>query len=284
MVAPSLLPELTPSLSIDLQPKDLEEMYRQLLDLTRARDWRAVVTLAAQILAKDPNFRDVSAILASASNELRFGRTDTSVEMQVKGLVDQAEGAITSGRLMEGVAILHQALRLDPDDLLARNKLDQTKTRLAEQEAARRLQRRLDNLYTLAQSKIRGGDYRWAHHILTEIIEADPQYRDAPALMETVVEKLDLKPKTQSPAAQVAELRDQAEQAIAQEHWSDAVRYYEQLLQLEPDLAGIGERLDVARQKARLVSLNAEVARLAAEGRFEDAIQKLEEIKKLSVS
>lgn len=283
IIAPSLVSEPVASISMDLQPQDLESMYRRLLDLTRARDWRAVVTLAAQILARDPNFRDVSAILASASNELRFGRSDTSVEMQVKGLVSQAETAAASGRLMEAVAILQQALRLDPDDLTARMRLEETKARIADQEARRRLQRRLENLYTLAQSKIRAGDYRWAHHILTEILEADPHYRDAPALLESVAQHLDLKPKVQSRAAEIASLREQAERAMAAERWVDAVGLFEQILEIEPSVTDIGDRLEYARQQARIVSLNAEVARLAAEGRFEDAIQKLEEIKRLSV-
>jgi serine/threonine protein kinase len=284
ILAPSLIHEtVTPPASVDLQPQDLEEMYRQLLDLTRARDWRAVVTLAAQILAKDPNFRDVSAILASASNELRFGRSDSSVEMQVKGLVSQADTAVARGRYMEAIAILQQALRMDPDDPIARVRLEETKARITEQEAMRRLHRRLENLYSLAQSKIRAGDFRWAHHILTEILDSDPHYRDAPALMETVAEHLELKPKVLTPAAQVAALKDQAEQAIVHERWQEAVGYYEQLLKLEPGLAGVTDRLEYARHQARIISLNAEVARLAAEGRFEDAIQKLEEIKKLSV-
>ncbi len=282
ILAPSLVVEPAVSASLELQPKDLEEMYRQLLDLTRARDWRAVVTLAAQILAKDPNFRDVSAILSSASNELRFGRSDSSVEMQVQGLIAQADTAITTGRLMEAVAILQQALRMDPDDPVARAKLDETKARLAEQEAARRLQRRLENLYTLAQSKLKSGDLRWAHHILKEIVDADAQFRDAAALLASVEERLDNKPKLLTQAAQVASLREEAERAMAQERWHDAVNFWEQLIELEPGIAGVSDRLTYARQQARIVSLNAEVARLAADGRFEDAIQKLEEIKKLS--
>jgi serine/threonine protein kinase len=284
ILAPSLIPEMAPSLSIDLSPRDLEEMYRQLLDLTRARDWRAVVTLAAQILAKDPNFRDVSAILSSASNELRFGRTDSSVEVQVKGLVSQAETSVASGRLMEAVAILQQALRMDPDDAAARTSLETTKAKLAEQETVRRLNRRLENLYTLAQSKIKAADYRWAHHILTEILEADANYRDAASLMEDVNAKLDTRPKYSTPAAQMSALRQEAEAAMAGEHWQEAVSLWEQILELEPNVAGVSDKVELSRQRARIAALNAEVARLAAEGRFEDAIQKLEEIKKLSVS
>ncbi len=284
MVAPSLVPDISiaVSSSIELQPRDLEEMYRQLLELTRARDWRAVVTTAAQILAKDPNFRDVSAILSSASNELRFGRSDSSVEMQVQGLVSQADAAITTGRLMEAVAILQQALRMDPDDQLARSKLDETKSRLGEQETARRLQRRLENLYTLAQSKLKGGDTRWAHHILKEIVDADAQFRDAAALLASLEERMDSKPKVMTQSAQVTLLREEAERAMTQERWIDAVNFWEQLVELEPGVSGVSDRLTYARQQARIVTLNAEVARLAADGRFEDAIQKLEEIKKLS--
>jgi serine/threonine protein kinase len=284
MMGPSLFGDnsVAVSSSIELQPRDLEEMYRQLLDLTRARDWRAVVTMAAQILAKDPNFRDVSAILSSASNELRFGRSDSSVEVQVHGLVMQADTAIASGRLMEAVAVLQQALRMDPDDPIARSKLDETKSRLGEQEATRRLQRRLENLYTLAQSKLKGGDTRWALHILKEIVAADPHFRDAAALLASVEERIGNRPKRMTHAAEIASLREEAERAMTEERWIDAVNFWEQIVELEPGITGVSDQLAHARHQARIASLNAEVARLAADGRFEAAIQKLEEIKKLS--
>jgi hypothetical protein len=48
-----------------------------------------------------------------------------------------------------------------------------------------------------------------------------------------------------------------------------------------PDLAGVADRLALARRHAVVTALNAEVAKLAAEGRLQDAIQKIEEIKRL---
>jgi hypothetical protein len=71
----------------------------------------------------DPNFRDVSAILASASNELRFGRSTTSNEIEMESLVVQAEGAMKAGHLMEAATMLQQALRNNPDDAQARDRL-----------------------------------------------------------------------------------------------------------------------------------------------------------------
>jgi tetratricopeptide (TPR) repeat protein len=69
---------------------------------------------------------------------------------------------------------------------------------------------------------------------------------------------------------------------MAQNRWSEAVEAYEEILRLEPNFAGIKERLEEARHQATVTTLNAEVAKLAAEGHLEEAIKKLEEIKKLT--
>jgi len=260
---------------------DLEAMYRDLLILTRSRNWRAVVALAAQILAVDPNYRDVSAILSSASNELRFGRSDSSVDLQLQNLMRDVNVAISSGRLMEAASTLQQILGTSANDPAARAKLDEVNRLLAEQESQRRRQARLDQLYTLAQSKIRAGDFRWADHILEEIAGIDATYLDVPQLMERVKAEVGTQAQKETPAARVGAVRTQAEAAMAEQRWEDAVRLWEELQGLAPDQAGIEERLGRARRHAAVTALNAEVARLAADGKLDEAIKKLEEIKKL---
>lgn len=266
--------------SVATPPQDLESMYRQLLELTRSEDWRGAVNIAAQILARDSNYRDVSAILASASNELRFGRSTTSVEIQMRDLISRAEGLISSGRLMEAAASLQQVLRADPNDTTARARLDEVNKRMAEQETQRRRHSRLEQLYSLAQSKVRASDWRWAHHILEEISAIDPTYRDVPALFAQAQENLKMHEVDVTPTG-VANLRDQAEAAMANLQWDQAVRFWEEVLRSEPSLAGVAERLETARQQAALTNLNAEAAQLAADGRWEEAIQKLEQIKQI---
>jgi hypothetical protein len=60
------------------------------------------------------------------------------------------------------------------------------------------------------------------------------------------------------------------------------VGLFEQVLSIEPQLDGIEERLEIARHQASVASLNAEVAQLVGEGRFEEAILKMEEFKQLA--
>ena len=261
---------------------DLDTMYNQLLMLTRQRNWRAAVNLAAQILARDPNFRDVSAILSSASNELRFGRTTGSIELQLQDLLGQAEVAIADGRLMEAASMLQQILRTSPNDNYARTRLEVVNSLLAEQETLRRRVSRLDQLYGLAQSKIRSGDWRWANNILEEMASLDPSYRDVSDLLAMAKEALREADEQQDPEQSVHSLRESAEAAMVEERWSDAVRYWEAVLRLEPNLSGIAEQLEIAQNQATLAALSAEAAKLAVDGRFEDAIQKLEEIKQLT--
>lgn len=276
-----------PSQPSAVAPQDLEAMYQKLLGLTRAQDWRAVVSLAAEILARDANFRDVSTILSSASNELRFGRGDTSVNLQMQSLMEEANGAIAGGRLMEAAAVLQQILRTAPNDPTARARLQEVNRRLSHQEAERRQQRRLEQLYDLAQSKIRSSDWQWAHHILQEMSTLDASYRDVPELLArakaaTGARAAEGSGPDATPASQIVKLRDEAEAAMAQERWADAVGLWEAVLAREPGLAGVAERLTTARHHATITSLNAEVARLAAEGKWDEAIQTLEEVKKIT--
>jgi len=263
-------------------PMDLDSLYQQLLNLTRARDWRGAVSLAAQILARDANYRDVSAILSSASNELRFGRGSTSVQLEFQNMMAEVDIAIQGGRLMEAAALLQQLLRTSPSEASARSKLEQVNRMMGDVETQRRRLARLDQLYQLAQTKIAADDTRWALHILEEVAAMDRNYRDVSELIEQVKSTIDPQDHTIAPATQVTSLREVAEMAMAQNRWADAVSAYEEVIKLEPNLAGIRERLETARHQANVTSMNAEVARLAAEGNLEEAIKKLEEIKNLT--
>ena len=262
------------------QPLDAEAMYGHLLDLTRLENWRGAVALAAQILAQDPNYRDVNVILASASNELRYGRSTTSVDMQVRDLTGQAQMAIATGRLVESATMLEQILRIAPNEAHARALLEDVNERLAAEAAERQRATRLDRLYALAQSKMRSADWRWANHILEEIVAVEAEYRDVPELIVKVRAEIDDDDYNLGPK-RVATLRDQAETAMAEERWADAVTGWEQVLELEPGLAGVRESLEIARHHATLVALNAHAAELAASGRWEEAIEKIEETKML---
>jgi serine/threonine protein kinase len=265
------------------QSMDVESMYRQLLDMTRLEDWRNAVGLAAQILSREPNYRDVNVILASASNELRYGRSNTSVDMQVRDLTGQAQMAIATGRLMEAASMLEQILRVAPNEEHARGLLEDVNERLAAEAAERQRANRLDRLYILALGKVRAEDWRWANHILEEIVAIDPEYRDVPELIVKVRSAMgdddyNLGPK------RIATLRDQAETAMDEERWAEAVDHWEEVFRLEPGLAGVRESLEIARHHATLTALNSRAAELAANGRWEEAIETLEEAKALTAS
>ena len=262
-------------------PADLESLYRQLLDLVRRRDWGATVNIAAQILGVDPNYRDVSAILASAGNELRFTRGSPPAGSESEALVAQAKVAMDAGRLMEAATILQQVLRGSPHDAAARAQLEEVNARLAGEERRRRRAGRLDQLYALAQSKSQAGDWHWANHILQEIVALDPRYRDAEQLLSQVRAHMRAQ-GMHAPAGEIASLQDQADLAMAEERWADAEHRWAQILHVDPDLAAAREQLETARRNGAVSALNAEAARLAADGQWQEAIQKLEEIKALT--
>ena len=264
------------------QPPDVELMYRQLLELTRAEDWRGAVALAGQILARQPNYRDVNVILASASNELRYGRSTTSINLQVRDLTGQAQAAIAAGRLMDAASMLEQILRVAPNEEHAQALLEDVNERLTAEAAARQRASRLERLYCLAEDKIKAEDWRWADHILEEIMALDPRYRDVPELLSAV--RSTIEDDCGRGAKRIAALRREAEIAMHEERWTDAVCCWEEILEEEPELADARARHDVASQKANLAALSSRAAELAASGRWEEVINTLEETKALTAT
>jgi serine/threonine protein kinase len=263
-------------------PADLDSMYQQLLAFTRVRDWRSAISLAAQIVARDANYRDVNAIMATATNELRYGRSSTSVRAEMQNIMSDVDTAVMHERFMEAAAMLQQVLRNSPSDTAARARLDEVHRLMEEQETRRRRLARLDQLYDLARSKLASGDLHWANHIFEEISGLDPNYRDVPDRLIELRAQLAPEEAPSTPGERIAALRDQAEAAMTQEHWAEAVDLWEQLLAQVPNMAGAQDRIELARHQAHVTALNSEVAKLAADGKFEEAIQKLEEIKRLT--
>ena len=79
-----------------------------------------------------------SAILASASNELRYGRGSTSVALEFQNMMTEVDTAIRGGRLMEAAAMLQQLLRTSPNEPSARAKLEQVNRMMSDVETQRR--------------------------------------------------------------------------------------------------------------------------------------------------
>ena len=69
---------------------------------------------------------------------------------------------------------------------------------------------------------------------------------------------------------------------MTEERWADAVKLWQSIMRVEPNLTGVRERLILAQQRLLLSTLNDEAAQLAADGKWQEAIQKIEEIKNLT--
>jgi len=74
-------------------------------------------------------------------------------------------------------------------------------------------------------------------------VAIDPEYRDVPDLLAMARASIDDDEYTGGPR-RVATLREQAERAMADERWADAVADWEEILRLEPGLGGVRESLE----------------------------------------
>jgi serine/threonine protein kinase len=260
---------------------DLEVLYRRLRETYERGDYAAVVNLAGRMLQLAPGgFRDVQSMLSAATNELRMRRSTASVELQLNELVEGAESAIAEGRLLTARQMLQQARRVAPSDPRPTELLEQVEHLRREEDLRRRSDSRLETLYQLAQSKIKQDDWRWAANVLRELSELDPNYRDVPQLIVQARHAVREDEGHITPT-DVVSLRHLAEQAELEDKWKEALSLWEQVEIQQPSMAGIDQRLSLARHYARIHELNEEASRLVGMGQFQAASEKLDELKAL---
>jgi tetratricopeptide (TPR) repeat protein len=104
-------------------------------------------------------------------------------------------------------------------------------------------------IFQLAAQLVRAEDYLQARDLLSELIRLDSKNVDARKLLATVQSNLAVRQR----AEQLQQLKLQARDALDKQVYPQAISLFEQVLQLEPSDVETQQRIEVARQKQRVL-------------------------------
>ncbi|HEY7065352.1 MAG TPA: protein kinase [Chloroflexota bacterium] len=257
----------------------LPGLYQGMLEAAQEGDWQQVLEFGQAIRSIDPNHRDVVALMARASAQ-QYAEQNQSGAIELK-LLDQARAAWAADRWADAVQLFEQALRLAPGTAEVQEALNEARGRLAESEAQARLRTKLERQYIRATMLL--DEERWldAEQAFRQIVEQQPDFRDAQALRARAFEKqAELERSTQQ-AFSAEHTIDRAREALTAGEWALATDLLEQAVESHPDDEELAGDLARARVLLQVAELNAMAAQLVEQGRWAEAMEKMEEAKQL---
>ncbi len=164
--------------------RELSDLYAQVRAAHAAENWATVISIFEQIRTIAPNYSDSEGLLASAQeNQAAAQRERELAALYQRGLVHlQAKEWKAAEDEFEQIATVDANYRKTAA-LLARARRELEKPNESPEE------RDLESLYQQALNHIRENELNAARQVLEEILEADPGYRKAGALLAKVREK-----------------------------------------------------------------------------------------------
>jgi tRNA A-37 threonylcarbamoyl transferase component Bud32 len=257
----------------------LPGLYQGMLEAAQENDWQQVLEFGQAIRSMDPNYRDVVALMARASAQA-YAEQNRGGAIELK-LLEQARVAWQADRWADAVQLFEQALRLAPGTAEIDEALNEARRRLAESEAQARLRTRLERQYIRATMLM--DEERWAdaEQAFGRIVAQSPEFRDAQALRARAHEKQAELERNSRQAFSAEGTVERAREAIVAGEWIVACELLEQVAGLHPDDEDIAEQLARARVMVQVADLNATAAVLVEQGRYAEAMEKMEEAKSL---
>jgi tetratricopeptide (TPR) repeat protein/tRNA A-37 threonylcarbamoyl transferase component Bud32 len=262
--------------AVDLDPGD--EEARNLLDKAEGRllDKRNSINEIRQLI-KEMKFDEVVKRWEELPPEVREKNLEKQVErirdvtIPARQLVAQADENNTKGLLEESVGLYQKVLELDPNNQRAKEGLKEVQRKKSradvmlkegyERFVARdydkaidiwqnilkvlpgddQVRKKLGEAYNEAISDAKGKDGGAAKivKLCKELIELQPNNRDARALLEKEEERL----------RDINELGEKASRAFSKRKYGQAAKYWEQLLDKDPQNRKITASLKVAKKK-----------------------------------
>jgi hypothetical protein len=218
--------------------EQLVHLYQQIEASVEAEDWRTAEARCREILALDPEYRDVPELWMRV-------RSERARQREVEQLYQAAQAASERRSWVEVKDLCLQIQALEPayrdvDALLAWA----GKEERAEQLAAER-QAQLAALYSQAQAALEGRRWEEAERLCNEMRALEPGYRGVDGLLRQAQGGLQEAQAEEKKQERLAELHFQALAAMRLKRWQEVRRLCGEIEALEP-----GYR-DTATMRAR---------------------------------
>jgi tetratricopeptide (TPR) repeat protein len=263
----------------DARMGGLPGLYQGMLEAASEGDWQQVLEFGQAIRSMDPSYRDVVALMARASAQ-QYAEQSKSGAIEVR-LLEQARVAWGDERWSDAVQLLEQALRLAPPTQEVEDALAEARRHLAESEAQSRMRSRLERQYIRATVLL--DEQRWldAEHVFDQLLNLAPGFRDAEQLRDQARQQQAELVRQSQQVWSSEDTLDRARVAGAAGDWLLARDLLEQHGRLHPEDEEAAQQLQAARLMAQVAELNAMAATLVEQGRWAEAMEKMEEAKRL---
>jgi outer membrane protein assembly factor BamD (BamD/ComL family) len=257
--------------------KYLNALYVQALEAQKNEEWNAMVETLERLTIEAADYKDSSQLLKDAQKKNRLARLYDEARKLHKA---QQWHAVV--RVFEHIAVIEPDYQ-DPDGLLpsADDKVAELK-RLNE----------LNILYGRGVREMDSGHWQEAYTLLKQIQDAEPAFLETERLLAKAEIEVKNAEKKQRREAQISTLYEQARGLFRSQMWPEALGKLEEIRKLDeqfsdPDQIARQAQVELERKEQeierhnKLTTMYAEAVRLLRGKKYQDALEKWQEIVKI---
>ncbi|MBK7316503.1 TIR domain-containing protein [Candidatus Villigracilis affinis] len=255
--------------------RSLAKLYAQAAQGHKAENWSETIQALEELLQKSAEYKDAAQLLRNAKKQKRL-----------KELYAEAKALHAAQKWQAVLKVFEQIFLIehsypDPDSLLAS----------ARKEVAE-LQRlsSLNDQYSLALRGMESGNWYEARRLLETVHKSQTGFLETEKLLKSVENQILKVEETRRQNDQINTLYEQAHGLLRSKKWRNALDKMEEIRKLDDqflDKDGISEKaknvLTLEEQDAQrqneLAAMYAESARLLKEGKYQEALDKWQEVK-----
>lgn len=233
----------------------LNKLYEEGFNCYINSQYEQAIARWSEILEIDPQFNDAREFIATAQREL--DKTN-----KLESLREHGRQAVAAGKVREGLTTWQEVLTLFPDDQEALEHIGRLASSLEKLNQQ-------DMILAKARTYLKDLNFEEARSLVLEVINENHQNEDALYLLEQIKQATEHE-------VRYDELLQQAEAAQRDNKFRNAIRLYEQALELHPDSKSILEAVQTCTQEESLFKkqrMRQNGIKLANRGRFVEALK-----------
>ena len=255
--------------------RDLSKLYMQSIKTYQAEDWQGAIKTLDELLKKSPNYKDSAELFKNAKKQ-----------KQLVELYAEAKKLHVANKWHAVLRVFEQIFNVDPnhpdpDELL----------RSAQKEVAelKRLSD-LNDLYGQAVREMDLGKWHKAREMLEQVHKAQTGFLETEPLLRKVEDEILKVEGINERNNKINTFYEQAHGLLRSKNWRNALDKIEEIHKLDSqfeDKDGVGEKARAAlenevqevQKQNQLAAMYADAVRLLKEGKYQEALDKWDEIK-----
>ncbi|MFB0545293.1 MAG: tetratricopeptide repeat protein, partial [Anaerolineae bacterium] len=185
----------------------------------------------------------------------------------------------------EALDFFEEVLNIAPAYKDAERLAEIARAELKEQEEERVRQQKVIAFYAQAEKCLADRQWQKAYDLLLEVLDLDPNYKDARSLADKARGELDAIAEKRRQLRALETLYQQGEEHFDEGRWQEAIDFFEQITDLDQAYVGLDPRyeealtkLDEARKQRQLEVVYTEGLDCFETGQWDEAIQRFESI------